>query len=164
MKEIIAQPLHFNKEKVESAFKKLDQNHVYQASQMVYYPYYYFRYNVQAKRLFLPANEKVGCAVDAVSGKGSLIDSQPKLKQFTVQESELLHQKQSLDDCLEKSESFLYRSLSLKMKMLSISKVQVEEKQFFYRPYWIVYNQNGEKGAVDFIVDGVSGQYHPLAS
>lgn len=110
----------------------------------------------------MPANEKVGCAVDAVSGKGSLIDTPPKFIKISVTDKQLIQKKQSLDNCLALSKSFLFRSISLKMRMLSISTLTIERKKLFYRPYWIVFNS--KKGHDDdrFIVDAVTGHYHPL--
>lgn len=164
MKEILVQPIQSERKKIESSFKRLDPDSDYKAERIVYYPYYYFIYNVKAKRLFLPANEQVGCTVDAVSGKGSLIDSHPKLKQLSISEEQLLDQKHSLEECLAVSKSFLFRSISLKMRMLSISNVKVEKKKLFYRPYWVVFNKTANNdNPVHFIVDAVTGQYHPLA-
>ncbi|MFD1361734.1 hypothetical protein [Lentibacillus salinarum] len=88
------------------------------------------------------------------------MDSNPKWEVAEISHEQRMQEYQPLEDCLTISESFIYRSLSLKMRMLSVSHVKVEEQQLFYRPYWVVYNN--QKNGQDFIVDGVTGQYHPL--
>lgn len=159
--KVLAQPINFKREQIESSFMQIDEKSTYVADRIVYYPYYLFVYNVKAKRVFLPMNEKIGCTVDALGGKGSLADSYPKLEEINIEKKEMLERSWSLQECLSISESFVFRSLSLKMRMISFSEVQVEKKKLFYRPYWLVFNSNYKEGE-HFIVDGVSGQYHPL--
>ncbi|ALX50184.1 hypothetical protein [Lentibacillus amyloliquefaciens] len=158
--QVLTQSIKFEKKEIETSFMKLQPDATFSADRIVYYPYYFFIYNVKAKRLFLPLDEKVGCAVDAINGNGSLVDSNPKWEMVEILDEQRIHESQALEDCLTISESFVYRSLSLKMRMLSVSHVKVEQQQLFYRPYWVVYNSN--KTGQDFIVDGVTGQYHPL--
>src|SRR5699024_5780578 len=161
MKEqILTQSIKFEKKKIEKSFMKLQPNATFLADRIIYYPYYYFIYNVKAKRLFLPMDEKVGCAVDAINGNGSLVDSNPKWEAAEISEEQRMREYQALEDCLTISEIFIDLSLSLKMRMLSVSHVKVEKQHLFYRPYWVVYNS--KKSGQDFIVDGVTGQYHPL--
>lgn len=158
--KVLTQSVEFNKEQIESSFKRLHPKSNFIAERIIYYPYYYFSYNVKAKRLFLPLNEKVGCAIDSISGRGSLIDYKPKWKEVEISEEQEMPQMYSFKDCTSISESFIYRSLSLKMRMLSFSELKREQQQRFYRPYWVVWNEKA--GSSDFIVDGVSGQFHPL--
>ncbi|WP_010531944.1 hypothetical protein [Lentibacillus jeotgali] len=158
--KVLTQSIKFGKKQIETSLMKLQPGVKYLADRIIYYPYYFFVYNVKAKRLFLPMNEKVGCAVDAISGSGSLVDYNPNFEVVEISEKQRLHQYQELEDCLPISESFIFQSLSLKMRMFSFSHVQVEKRQLFYRPYWVVYNTKGN--GQDFIVDGVTGQYHPL--
>ncbi|MDM8100225.1 hypothetical protein [Oceanobacillus oncorhynchi] len=158
--EVLTQSVEFNKEQIESSFKRLHPHANFIAERIVYYPYYYFCYNVKAKRLFLPLNEKVGCAIDSISGKGSLIDYKPKWKAIEISKEQQMPEKYSLKDCTSISESFIYRSLSLKMRMISFPELKREQQQRFYRPYWVVWNERD--GSSDFIVDGVSGQFHPM--
>ncbi|GAB3806823.1 hypothetical protein [Virgibacillus kimchii] len=159
---VLTQPIRFNRKEIESSFRQLDAASDYMAEKIVYYPYYYFIYNVKAKRVFLPMDEKVGCTVDALGGKGALTDADPELKSKIIEEKEMLKQSHSIQACLSISESFVYRSLSLKMRMVSFSNVKMEKKEFFYRPYWVVINKNEQQGH-HFIVDAVSGRYHPLS-
>lgn len=162
MGEILTQSINFEKKQIESSFMKLHKNSTYIAKRIIYYPYYYFIYNVKAKRVFMPMKEKIGCAVDAVSGKGLLVDYKPVLERLTIPDRQLLKQTQSFDDCLAISESFLYRSVSLKLRIISVKNVQMEQGKLFYRPYWIVFQKNEEDNDSSFIVDAVTGQYHPL--
>lgn len=157
---MFTQPVEFNKDQIESSFKKLHPHSNFIAERVIYYPYYYFSYNIKAKRLFLPLNEKVGCAIDSISGRGSLIDYKPKWKELEISIEQQMPQTYTLKDCASFSESFIYRSLSLKMRMISFKELKREQQQIFYRPYWVVWNE--KDGSSDFIVDGVSGQYHPL--
>ncbi|MBP1970051.1 hypothetical protein J2Z83_002167 [Virgibacillus natechei] len=158
--KILTQSIKFEKKQIETSLMKLHPDAKYLADRIIYYPYYFFVYNVKAKRLFLPMDEKVGCAVDAISGSGSLVDFNPKLEEAEILGEQRMQKHQTLEDCLPISESFVFRSLSLKMRMISFSHVQVEKQQLFYRPFWVVYNKNGD--GQGFIVDGVTGQYHPL--
>lgn len=135
--KVLTQPIKFEKKQIETSFMKLQPGAAFLADRIVYYPYYFFVYNVKAKRLFLPMNEKVGCAVDAINGTGSLVDYNPKLELAEISDEQRMYQYQALEDCLPISESFIFRSLSLKMRMLSFSHVQVEKQQLFYRPYWV---------------------------
>ncbi|WP_080872805.1 hypothetical protein [Oceanobacillus timonensis] len=160
--KILAQTINYEKEKIELSFKKVYSDSTFFAERIIYYPYYYFIYSVNAKRIFMPLEEKMGCVVDAVSCRGSLIDSNPKLELIDIPVNQLLEKSQSLDDCLSMSESFIHRSLSLKMRMISFSNIKLEKQALFYRPYWIVSQNNEMQSDPNFIVDGVTGQYHPL--
>ncbi|MFD1065701.1 hypothetical protein [Oceanobacillus locisalsi] len=160
--KILAQAIHYEKEKIESSFNKLYSGSTFLAERIIYYPYYYFIYSVNAKRIFMPLKEKMGCVVDAVSCRGSLIDANPKLELIDIPINQLLEKTQSLDDCLSISESFIHRSLSLKMRMISFSNIKLEKQELFYRPYWVVFQNNEKQNEQNFIVDGVTGQYHPL--
>ncbi|MBY7144445.1 hypothetical protein KFZ56_15585 [Virgibacillus sp. NKC19-3] len=163
MKEkVLTQAINYEKEKIESSFKKLYSGSTFFADRIIYYPYYYFIYSVNAKRIFMPMEEKMGCVVDAISCKGSLIDSNPKLEVIDIPSGQILEKSQSLDNCLSTSEAFIHRSLSLKMRMISFSNITLEKQALFYRPYWIVFHNNEKQNEHNFIVDGVTGQYHPL--
>ncbi|CDQ41638.1 MULTISPECIES: hypothetical protein [Virgibacillus] len=158
---MLAQAVRFTEKEIETSLYQLDSNSQFLVNRLVYYPYYYFNYTVQAKRLFLPVKEEVGCTIDGISGKGSLIDCKPKLTHVELPYHVQLPLKQSLEDCQTKSESFIYHAIALKMRMLSLSELKLKQKQFFYRPYWIVNSK--DRKAADFIVDAISGQYHPLS-
>lgn len=158
---MLAQSITFTEEKLKSSLKKIQSNINFAVHSVIYYPYHFFHYDVKAKRIFLPKNEEVGCTVEPVSGIGSLIDYTPKLSSVEISIEKQVPQTYTLEECRTISESFIYQSISLKMKMLSISELIFKYHEFFYRPYWVV-TSNNPKEVPDFIVDAVTGQYHPL--
>lgn len=84
------------------------------------------------------------------------------MQNIAVPPEEIILHKIPILKARELSQSFLYRAISLKMKMLSISELTAEDEQIFYRPYWLAREQKN-MDVPDFVMDAVSGKYHPMS-
>lgn len=158
---ILAQCIVFEEQEVLQQFEKTVDQSLLRSAKLIYYPYYFFHYALYAKRLWHPIMEYVGCTVEAISGRGALIDALPKFFEVEASLKQIVPPSISLHNATAVAESFLYHSISLKFKVLSTPKIEMKKSQLFYRPYWVV--QTAEQTDLpNFIVDAVSGKYHPL--
>lgn len=161
-KQILAQPHVYDARQTETRLKQIEPELQFEVVKLVYYPYYFFSFTMDVKRFLLPSSEKVACTIDSISGTGSLIESPPQFQNINVPPEEIIPHQISILKARELSQSFLYRAISLKMKMLSISELTAEEEQIFYRPYWLA-REKKNMDVPDFVIDAVSGKYHPLS-
>lgn len=141
--------------------ERIEPGTTFKASQLVYYPYFFFEYTLERKRLLHPFSGTTGCTIDAVDGIGSLIDHAPFLKNQALVKASMIQPVINSERGEAKAEAFIYDSISLKLKVLSMPKLKLNKKDLFYRPYWIVYGGICSN-QFSLAVDAVTGKYHPL--
>lgn len=156
-----AQNVNFDKNEIRIMLERLEPGIPFKVIQLVYYPYFFFEYVLERKKLLYPIRGTTGCTVDAIDGVGSLIDNVPDLRHQELAKENMIQPKLTLEKGEAYAEKFLYEMISLKLKVLSMPKLEPINKEMFFRPYWIVY---GDIDSTQFslAVDAVSAKYHPL--
>ncbi|WP_138419614.1 hypothetical protein [Aquibacillus sediminis] len=149
-------PESINQKEAVEILSRLDPNHSYSVDKKVYYPYQFIAYHMKIKTLLLKEGN-LGCTIDLISNRESMIDDKPTFVKKTIDDSELLHPVYSAIKAEETAMQFFRRHVSKKYKFLTIPTYTLTDSERFYRPYWVVSSPNSR-----FIVDGVSGKYHPL--
>lgn len=161
MKTLLAQEIVFFEQEVVDVFWKIDRQAELQINQIIYYPYYFFEFEVNAKSL-LKFKGKVGCTVDALGGRGAIVDVEPRFLESEIDQyylPEILIEKEHAS---KTAEQYVFDSASSKAKFITIPKIKNISSQLFYRPFWIANYKRTGKEVQQFIVDAVSGGYHPL--
>lgn len=159
-KRVISQSIGFDKSKIKEFLKQLEPEAAFRVRQLVHYPYYFFEFTVERKYLFHPIDGSAGCTIDAISGVGALIDTVPELKDQEVAKETIIQPALNAEQAAVNAQEFLYKSISLKIKVLSMPDLTLEKAELFYRPYWIVQGTGREQFSL--AVDAVCGKYHPF--
>lgn len=153
----------FDQNEIKLVFEKTDANKLFHVNQLVFYPYYYFEYKLERKSLFHPNGGVVGCTIDGVNGIGAIVNTFPRLERQEIQSHTIIPEKLTFTDAKTTAKSFVYDTISYKMKVFSTPPITLTKEEKFYRPYWIIeggdiYSQNNFM----LTVDAVTGKYHPL--
>lgn len=158
---IQSENVSFDNKKIQSIFEKVESNGAFKVEQLIYYPYFYFEYRLENKSLAHPKGGLIGCTVDGVNKIGAIVDSYPRLENQTAPPN-LIQEKLKPEDAEQIAEEFVFHAISRKMKVFSTPKIKITEREFFYRPYWIVEGDTDTKDKFMLAVDAVTGKYHPL--
>lgn len=162
MSTLLTQELAFSERDVLFGLQQYDKEAKIQISNLIFYPYYFFEYEVNAKSL-LRFKGKVACTVDALAGRGALVDVQPEFLQRQIETKHILP---SVEVCEEEArkvaDMFVFDSASSKAKFVTIPKIKLLSSTLFYRPFWLVEYGQEKHGKHQLIVDAISGGYHPL--
>jgi hypothetical protein len=159
MSTLLAQEITFVEQDVLLGLQQYDMKAEFRISNLIYYPYYFFEYEVNAKSL-LRFKGKVGCTVDALEGRGAIVDVQPEFLQRRI-DSEYVPKVQVCEkQAREIADNFVFDNASSRAKFITIPKIKLLSSTLFYRPFWLAeYDQEGQR---QLIVDAISGSYHPL--
>jgi hypothetical protein len=159
MSTLLAQEITFVEQDVLLGLQQYDMKAEVRISNLIYYPYYFFEYEVNAKSL-LRFKGKVGCTVDALEGRGAIVDVQPEFLQRRI-DSEYVPKVQVCEkQAREIADNFVFDNASSRAKFITIPKIKLLSSTLFYRPFWLAeYDQEGQR---QLIVDAISGSYHPL--
>jgi hypothetical protein len=159
MSTLLAQEITFVEQDVLLGLQQYDMKAEVRISNLIYYPYYFFEYEVNAKSL-LRFKGKVGCTVDALEGRGAIVDVQPEFLQRRI-DAEYVPEVQVCEkQAREIADKFVFDNASSKAKFITIPKIKLLSSTLFYRPFWLAeYDQEGQR---QLIVDAISGSYHPL--
>ncbi|MDC3424412.1 hypothetical protein NC797_07810 [Aquibacillus sp. 3ASR75-11] len=158
---IKANRVDFNNEEIINRLGKLEPTVNFSVKRLVYYPYYFFEYGLDKKSFIFPSNGLVACTIDLISGSGSLIDSEPVFEKFIVSKMDIIEDLVDTEKAEKEAQHFIFRTISLKMKIFKMPNINLTRQELFYRPYWIVQG-NDKKGTFTLAVDGKSGKYHSL--
>lgn len=161
MEQVVLQTETFETNEITTLLQAIDKDIPYELESLVYYPYYLFEYKIKAKGL-MRLKGHIGCTIDAISGRGAMIDQKPSLYKGEIHEKNALRPNLTMEAALEKADEYLFHTASLKLKFLTMPKVELVNRKIFYRPYWIVTPADKNRGATKLIVDAVSGTYHPI--
>ncbi|MCP8615631.1 hypothetical protein [Salirhabdus salicampi] len=163
MKTIITNKIEFQKKEIKTLLDQLDPKISFQVDRLVYYPYYFFEYSVKQHKFlrFMNRNGNIGCTIDSLSGTGALIDATPQFNRYEASEDELISSKLDVITAQKEAEKYIYRSISLKMKILQMPEMQLTKQELFYRPYWIASSKTSDR-SFSLAIDAISGKYHPL--
>ncbi|WP_404455031.1 hypothetical protein LG329_06750 [Virgibacillus necropolis] len=163
MNEVIkAEEINFNNNEIKIYLEKMDTKNTFKVDQLVFYPYFFFEYSLDRKSFFHPIGGTVGCSIDGINGVGSIIDKVPHFSKQEVSTQNIIQKKLNTLDAEVIAEPFLYDSISYKMKILSMPKLNISKQEVFYRPYWIAKGGTHKSNQFLLTVDAVTGKYHPL--
>jgi hypothetical protein len=159
MSTLLTQEITFVEQDVLLGLQQYDMKAEVRISNLIFYPYYFFEYEVNAKSL-LRFKGKVGCTVDALEGRGAIVDVQPEFLQRRI-DAEYVPEVQVCEkQAREIADKFVFDNASSKAKFITIPKIKLLSSTLFYRPFWLAeYDQEGQR---QLIVDAISGSYHPL--
>ncbi|NYF23273.1 hypothetical protein [Sporosarcina sp. JAI121] len=161
MNAILTQEITFAKQDILRGFRKIDKKAEIHISQLIYYPYYFFEFEVNAKSL-LKFRGKVGCTIDALSGKGAIVDVQPEFSNHQIEVEPIPPVVFSEDDAKKIAEKFVFDHASSKAKFVTIPKIRLLSSALFHRPFWLAEYSQGGYDQRQMIFDAISGSYHPL--
>jgi hypothetical protein len=159
MSTLLTQEITFVEQDVLLGLQQYDMKAEVRISNLIFYPYYFFEYEVNAKSL-LRFKGKVGCTVDALEGRGAIVDVQPEFLQRRI-DAEYVPEVQVCEkQAREIADKFVFDNASSRAKFITIPKIKLLSSTLFYRPFWLAeYDQEGQR---QLIVDAISGSYHPL--
>jgi hypothetical protein len=159
MSILLTQEITFVEQDVLLGLQQYDKEAEVRISNLIFYPYYFFEYEVNAKSL-LRFKGKVGCTVDALEGRGAIVDVQPEFLQRRI-DAEYVPEVQVCEkQAREIADKFVFDNASSRAKFITIPKIKLLSSTLFYRPFWLAeYDQEGHS---QLIVDAISGSYHPL--
>lgn len=157
-----AEAIGFNNNEIKIYLERMDTERSFKVDQLVFYPYFFFEYALERKSFFHPLGGAVGCTIDAINGVGAIIDTSPDSKEQIISNKNIIKKKLDSTVAMGIAEKFLYNSISYKMKVLSMPRLELIQQEVFYRPYWIA--EGGAYTSDQFLltVDAVTGKYHPL--
>lgn len=162
MEEVIStEEINFSNDEIKTYLERMDTKNSFKVDQLVFYPYFFFEYDVDKKSFFHPIGT-MGCAVDGINGVSAIIDKMPDFSEKTIPSRDIIQNKLSLMKAKAIAEPFLYDSISYKMKVLSMPAINLSKQEIFYRPYWIAEGGMYVSNSFSLTVDAVTGKYHPL--
>lgn len=159
---IDVEKIHFSDTEVENILGRMDPDRKYNVKQLIYYPYYFFEFSINRKSFFHPIGGTAGCTVDGINSLGALVDTSPGIKTKTIIREKRLISKIDSQEAMDIAKKFLYESISFKMKILTMPKLNVTEQNMFYRPYWVAEGRKFSSAQFSLAIDAVTGKYHPL--
>lgn len=160
MSTILTQEVAFVEEDVLRGLRQYDKAAEIQINNLIFYPYYFFEYEVNAKSL-LRFTGKVGCTVDALGGQGAIVDVQPEFLQRQIEEEYIPAVVVSEGKAKKIADQFVFDNASKKAKFITMPKIKLLSSTLFHRPFWLAeYGRDYERRQL--IVDAISGGYHPL--
>ncbi|EGQ21766.1 hypothetical protein HMPREF9372_3126 [Sporosarcina newyorkensis 2681] len=160
MIKIQTQEIEYNKDEVLQGLKQYEKKTHFRIQDVIYYPYYFFEYQVSAKSL-LKFRGKTGCTVDALGGRGAMVDIQPVFSERQIEDGQVPNLVINEKLAAEIAEKFVFHNASSKAKFITMPKIIEVQRTLFYRPFWLAEFELEEKQG-RLIVDAVSGSYHPL--
>ncbi|SES78957.1 hypothetical protein SAMN05421676_101458 [Salinibacillus kushneri] len=134
----------------------LDRKNNYTIDQKVFYPYQFVSYHIKVKT-FLVKEGYLGCTIDMISGRESVIDSKPTFFKKTLCKKERIQPVLTREKAEKQAIQYFQRQTAKRLKFLALPRYSLTDSHLFYRPYWIISSKNHR-----FIVDGLSGRFHPL--
>lgn len=161
MSNLLVQEIDFSEEEVLLGLQQYEKQTLFHIQDLIYYPYYFFEYEVSAKSL-LKFKGKVACTVDALGGRGSLVDVKPMFFERTVETGRIPHPVVVEEDAISIAERFVFDNASSKAKFVTMPKIIEVQRNLFYRPFWLADFKLANNQQGQLIVDAVSGSYHPL--
>lgn len=161
MSILLTQDIAFSEQDVLLGLQQYDREARIQINNLIFYPYYFFEYEVNAKSL-LRFKGKVGCTVDALAGRGAIVDVQPEFLQRQIGTEYVPSVVISVDEARRVADRFVFDNASSKAKFVTVPKIQVLSSVLFYRPFWLAEYSQDKHGQHQLIVDAISGGYHPL--
>lgn len=162
MISILTQATVYEEEEVRRGLQQYDQNAEIEISKLIFYPYYFFEYEISVGGL-LKLKGKTACTVDALSGHGALIDMTPEFSNRSIQSEQLPSIQINEEEAVKVAGNFIFQNASSKGKFLTVPKIKELGVTQFYRPFWLAeYAHKREGQSQQLIVDAVSGSYHPL--
>ena len=156
MQKFTILPDSISEDAAVATIHKLDSSQPYIAERKIYYPYQFVSYQMKVKALLVKEGA-LGCTIDMISGRESVIDSKPSFERSVLDEAERLPAVLSKEKAEKKAVQFFQRHASKKYKFLTVPRFSLKESQLFFRPFWVVSSDQNR-----FIVDAVSGKFHPL--
>lgn len=161
MSAMLIQEIEFTEEEVLLGLQQYEKQTHFQIQDLIYYPYYFFEYQVSAKSL-LKFKGKAACTVDALGGRGAMVDVQPLFFERTVETGRIPQPVIAEEEAIGIAERFVFDNASSKAKFVTMPKIIEVQRNLFYRPFWLTdfKLQNNKQGQL--IVDAISGSYHPL--
>jgi hypothetical protein len=157
---VLVQDLEFNDIEATSMIHAVDSSAHYEADTLIYYPYYFFEYEIKVRGL-LPIQGKIACIIDAVSGIGALADQFPVLKPIDTLNETLIPTKISKEEACRIAIKFVQHS-SIKLKIFTPPHFSLLRSVAFYRPYWILHEKKHKDGYPSIMVDAITGKFHTL--
>lgn len=162
MKQVLYQKPILLESEVTSNLRQLDKKASIFVQSIIYYPYYFFEYEMRTKKL-RTLNGMIACTVDALSGKEAIIDVKPE---FSTHELDNLFSSLPIqidrEEASQIAEKFILNTAMEKAKYLTLPSLEQKKQLLFYRPFWIIDYFISNKREGQFIVDAVDGCYHPL--
>ncbi|ARD48902.1 hypothetical protein [Sporosarcina sp. P33] len=161
MSAMLVQEIEFTEEEVLHGLRQYEKQTYFQIQDVIYYPYYFFEYQVSAKSL-LKFNGKAACTVDALGGRGAMVDVRPVFYERKVENGRIPGLVIEENEAIAIAKRFVFDNASSKAKFVTMPKIIEVQRNLFYRPFWLAdfKLQNNKQGQL--IVDAISGSYHPL--
>lgn len=160
MNTVLAQAPVYAEQDVLRGLQQYEKQAELQISQLLYYPYYFFEYELSI-RSFLKLKGRTACTIDGISGHGALIDRQPEFSYRGI-EPEQIPIEIGEEEARKAAEKFIFENASSKAKFVTTPKIKMVRSTLFYRPFWLADYGREEHGQHQLIVDAISGSYHPL--
>ncbi|PIC91008.1 hypothetical protein CSV71_02845 [Sporosarcina sp. P21c] len=161
MSAILLQEIEFTKEEVLQGLQQYGKETYFQIQDIIYYPYYFFEYQVSAKSL-LKFNGKAACTIDGLGGRGAMVDVRPSFSRKKVEVGRFPELVIGEEEAIVMAERFIFDNASSKAKFITMPKITEVQRNLFYRPFWITDFKLDNKKSGQLIVDAISGSYHPL--
>ncbi|MBS4190286.1 hypothetical protein KHA94_08725 [Bacillus sp. FJAT-49705] len=161
MNTILTQEPEFAESDVFRGLKQYDRKANVYVRQLLFYPYYFFEFELSAKSL-LKLSGKIACTIDGISGKEAIIDMKPAFSTCFNETADKLSVQVEEMEARKIAERFVFQTISQKTKFISIPSLKISDCSLFYRPFWLAEYILKEKGKQQLIVDAISGSYHPL--
>ena len=160
MNTVLTQAPVYAEQDVIRGLQQYEKRAELQVSQLIYYPYYFFEYELSI-RSFLKLKGKTACTIDGISGHGALIDRQPEFSYREIEPSQIPIEV-SEDKARKAAEKFIFENASSKAKFVTTPEIEMLSSTLFYRPFWLANYGQEDHGQHQLIVDAISGGYHPL--
>lgn len=160
MTMVLTQELEFPERQVKRLMKGLEKRSMIKIENLVYYPYYFFEFDVSVKTV-VGLKGKTACTVDALDGKCALVDVFPQLIQYEIETDFQLEIVITENEARKTAKYFISENISKKVKFLKVPEIKFSSETLYYRPFWLISLTKYKEQSL-IIVDAISGNYHPL--
>lgn len=124
----------------------------------VYYPYHWYRAAGSAPGLFGRRPISLSCLVDACNGVAGTADSFA-VDKTTVSAAALIAARQEPDDVSLAARRYVTHALGRGLRTVADFSVDLDHRGIVHKSFWVLCC-----GECRVLVDGVTGQLHPLAA
>ena len=131
------------------------------AKRKLYYPYFWFGFRSYARTVFGTSSAWWSSLVDARTGLGYTAD-RFDLERIDTDEPGRLDTRLAEEEALAVAQRYVGYVGRHRRRALVFPALKLLSQRLIYKPFWIVEGTRPDQPSFRMLVDGITGQFHPI--
>ncbi len=128
-----------DEEDIRGVLENRDDTIRIRSVETLYYPYVMLIYSFRLKGRLSKLDRQMMCNVDLVEGRQAIGQGVPEFISLEVEDEQVLPSSVSEEEFLRTSRDYVFRIFLGKMKILQTPDIQLSEKVFFHKLFYLVH-------------------------